>query len=1280
MAKPYPQGKRLSQNDFDNASSPGNIPVMNAAGKLDDSMIDKAGSIDKNDPLPARADRVAEAIENKTLNIGRESVLLNNHALISGNPQALTLSANLGDLSQYDAFLFKINLRTAGGGVDSIPGFNDGNDIYQFVLKSAMGFTDENDAHIVLASGSFNTQWRGSYDGQQRPTFVAVSADISGTVIAARITIDIDARDYRNNRLDVSTLANVRARAFGAGTISVYGIHLKSPDQNNLPPTATLLTLPDTPQAWGNAGQMLVVNNARTGLVFRNIPNLQPAPVSAEAPLIGDGTKANKLRLNAQAQRRLIPGGGMPNQVLVRTAGGYEWADYTPSAGGGGGSGGIITDIETNRYEIAAQAAQSLTISASDNPVFHNIKAFTADAEIDSIERTAQGLNILKKGVYQFKLKLHFDLRTAMAGEWGIEIIHERNGERQEMWELSQHTDAITQGSDEDFIETLVTQLTEMEVGDKVYAAISYNGDRVGDTLSFNIINDVNDDSYLSVVKILTDAGHAASPRTIKDIINTARDFSATFWQQQNDAIPSPQFTYASQIGNSVKQLLFSITRRRFSIDNETNRTMSFEYTQIAGGEADAGKVQVNFGSNITLADLWELGDIKTLVITKGDDYEKEIELTDTQTPNSVVFSGTAFDDAAAETADPQSALLWKKQSNVVAGEYQVNFKNSNGDLLFKRDGQYEPKRFGRSNFVALVTSIVNTAVGTAINAVAFANGSFTFTKTNATTTVINITNWVRGLISSITENNFSVDVALSTALTFSQANQDFQTGNAQSNVNKQFTLNGYTFTLRRIVDDDSGDIILLFSDFTDSAFTELRKWRFRIFDDGATYKFKDYTLLPASGGATREITFTRTGGRVQTGIKTFKIFKYPWDRDDIAPLIELHNGAITALNITALNGAKVAISGIGSGDFRISAVQNHGFLRGEIEITKLRSNLAGTDFGGDDLSGTISINMPLDRIARSDVIDTVASNYGAKISGGLSIYNGNTVLGAISAYIGRQSDGSLRITLVYTPAHGNNVNNTFETSARLQLEFESLGVAFSRALASGRIFSYPTTADRPAIDSSWGVEELGTPYAFIETTEEIYRGVATHTDVGVTDVGYNATPVVLETADFIAGVSGSKTYKGVNKNINRNYNGVGVPSGGTLSTRNDNLLGFMLTYDTNGGGNGQLEMLFVSNRAYMGTITVQASGLNSTIIQLTRESATVWKSGNLGSFQTNILETATEWSITATTPAGVMRTTVYSWELFMKNFPFENITQAAFDAKKTASTLENGKYYFIDE
>ena len=210
-----------------------------------------------------------------------------------------------------------------------------------------------------------------------------------------------------------------------------------------------------------------------------------------------------------------------------------------------------------------------------------------------------------------------------------------------------------------------------------------------------------------------TDGTGAVNPNTLNAVADTSYRFLMNAFQSQKDTIPSPEWDYATQVGNSVKQVLTSITSTRFSDDNETSLLASIEYTQYTGGETDAGKLTITFASGTTLQDLWSGGDFTHINISGGGIGSGgfDIPITrDTSVSNAVSFVGTPFPDAASEGSDSEASTLWRATADVPAGRYTINFKNSANELLFINESTDTEKKLTRDGLIDLITA--NTPQG----------------------------------------------------------------------------------------------------------------------------------------------------------------------------------------------------------------------------------------------------------------------------------------------------------------------------------------------------------------------------------------------------------------------------------------------------------------------------------------------------------------------------------------------------------------------------------------
>ena len=746
------------------------------------------------------------------------------------------------------------------------------------------------------------------------------------------------------------------------------------------------------------------------------------------------------------------------------------------------------------------------------------------------------------------------------------------------------------------------------------------------------------------------------------DIADTTEDFSLRSDQEQKDTIPSPQWDYETQIGNAVRQVNTNITSTRFSDDNLTSLLASIEYTQYPGGETEAGKLTITFPTGTTLQDLWNNGAFTHINISGGTIGAGGFDIPisrDRSIQGTIAFEGTPFPDAAAEGSDSEASTLWRATADVPAGRYTINFK-SGDDVLFKADTQPEPKQLKRSGLVDLIKKEAPTPTQRTFSEI--------FAGTRSMTTSL-----VNSLIDSNTDI-LRVDTAFTSDLTYTAAPAgdpavagDVWTGDDTSNINVSFALGGHTWTIQRIVDDtDSGHIIMRLSNFTDAQFEVLKNYKVRFTADGQVYTFANNAFITdyVAANDTREIEWDRRGDRLTVGTHTIDIFEpitsdnlVPggasaneylgtdengtpiWKTDNSANRIQvLHDGGIVGLNITAINGTKGDQNAI-SGNFRIHSQQTHGVFNGEIELTRQSGAPTTTDFGGDNTSAIITItNLSVDRVLNSAPYNFSTGDYGAHVNDAVEVYDGETLQGKIDAYINRDAQGAIGLLLLYTPASTAGSGNMV-IGATLQLRFEPFGVLLQHAIEAGRMYVYQNAL--PTLDSSFNIETLGTPLALVLTgaQKDLYYGRATHTDTGTTDTGYSRVPVNLDATQFEAGVSGTKSYRGVNKHSSRNFQGVSVPAGGTLSTPNDNILALMLTYDTVGGGNGRLTALFATNRTYTGTINISAG---SATIQLSRVSDTLWQSGTLGRYTVTALNDFSQWSVTA--EADIVRTTTYDW------------------------------------
>ena len=390
--------------------------------------------------------------------------------------------------------------------------------------------------------------------------------------------------------------------------------------------------------------------------------------------------------------------------------------------------------------------------------------------------------------------------------------------------------------------------------------------------------------------------------------------------------------------------------------------------------------------------------------------------------------------------------------------------------------------------------------------------------------------------------------------------------------------------------------------------------------------------LLPTGAGADQYLRTDEDGNVI-------------WDDDNSSNVVKgttqrKHNWAKLLRQSTLI---KIAQTGIGD-TFVLTGDQAHGWLRGEIEILKEGNSVpTSLDFGGSDNSATITVDMPIDRVVRSTVVNTSGGQYGAKVDDTVDLYDGTAKQGTITAYIGKDATNGLEVVLVYTAEAGAGTGN-ITIGATLQLQYEPLGAVLQHAGATGRLRITENTI--PTIDNSWDIQTLGDVFLVVKSGDDAGTYVSTITrNAGTTtNTGYGRTETELDASQFGAGVSGTKSYKGYNDS-SRTFEGASIGAVGALSTLNSNLGAIMITYDTTTQGNGVLSMVFKTARTYNGTINVSVSDSadNRFTIQLRRVSSTLWQSGALTVPNVTKIIEGNNWYITA--PTDTITSVAYSFE-----------------------------------
>ena len=159
----------------------------------------------------------------------------------------------------------------------------------------------------------------------------------------------------------------------------------------------SFLELDDTPDAFGDAGQVVMVSDGRDELEFGNLSltNLNDTPSTI----------------------------GQPGQVLRANSdrSGVEWGAAATS----GSSGGSVTlgDGEKAVFQIPVLAATRLTATAANTPVFHNIASLTGSGLVGKVTQSAVGgiarITVAQDGYINMTWEDEVMIRTSTAGGSG---------------------------------------------------------------------------------------------------------------------------------------------------------------------------------------------------------------------------------------------------------------------------------------------------------------------------------------------------------------------------------------------------------------------------------------------------------------------------------------------------------------------------------------------------------------------------------------------------------------------------------------------------------------------------------------------------------------------------------------------------------------------------------------------------------------------------------------------------------------------------------------------
>ena len=798
-------------------------------------------------------------------------------------------------------------------------------------------------------------------------------------------------------------------------------------------------------------------------------------------------------------------------------------------------------------------------------------------------------------------------------------------------------------------------------------------------------------------------------PNDNPDFINIDADWFSVLYQAKNSPAPKPEWQFDQEINPATRSITTRPNLKIFSNNNQTALELSIQYTQYQNGGVDAGKLVINTPSGTQPNELWSRGDWKKIkMVVNGDPYEFNLTQTrplNAENETTVIFTAMPFADANFEAADSQAAAFWRAGATVAANVASYNFVNSDGVEMFGSEGSPTQKRFLKEDFAAWITTLATAAA----RAVAVAPvPQRTFAQIWA-----GIKNFVIQQIASTTQNHTTNETIFQRSFNYILSGVAGSRQVRISALSNNFTVDGTQFTLSGITDYlDEDHFGIFLKDTSDENLAKLNNVNFRITADGPVYNFGERFFTTDRDAdivnppvADREMQFHRQGSKLAAGSHQFTIFEpitadnfvvgAPTTNDQmyatasnsrvpawrsIADFITRvktvilnaipggvqsnHDGPITGLSISSFQTSQVSQSNL-STSILLDNSGTHRILEGSLTLTRTQGS-AGSDFGGNDTTKTISFVGDSSDVWRSATYDG-SNNFGVKV-GEVPIFVGATRVGTVLLFLSKSRNNYLAATLRYVSNPGDATVGNMTVSARLTLDSIRVGATLGGDTGTAGIFIFKDGGLPNAMVNIAQDQIMFLTKKVGDSLPGFWRRIHTVTDAGGTDVGYNATAVNVNAAMFASGVRQSLSYKGYVAAATM-IRAVNFPAGGALAPANALIQAIMLTQDNITGHNARVDLVFKTARTYAGSIVVVAG---NTEIVLTRQSSTHWQSSILGAYTHNIINQASIWSITA--PNGTNVVIAESNQFIVGRT--ENLTEAQFQAKVTAGTLEPGVVY----